>query len=47
MSQVYLAEHTVVLLNGETGNQISTNQINTNVVVWWKGKIWYNVTNIE
>ena len=33
MSQVYLAEHTVVLLIGETGNPISTN-----VCFWWEGK---------
>ena len=31
MSQVYLAEHRGSILLGETGNQIITNQINSNV----------------
>ena len=41
MSQVYLTASTEALLIGETGNQLNTNQINSNVIrnVRWRIKL--------
>ena len=46
MSQVYLAKHRALLI-GETGNQIKSTQIKSNVGFWLEGKPEYPGKNLS